>query len=196
MTLPTINPLNKKEALGILLQAFRRNPNITWMARKATRKYIKSICTHCLDLASSRGGAYLSRDRKGVVLVYERGGALDLRQKVYESLLKLRLFFTAIRWFGLGNILAQQREVAQHSPKERHLYCLILAVNKKEHSMNTVVELKDFLFHLSKERGLPIYAQTSLERNQRLFERYGFKTYHTIENKSGKYQLHLLKKTH
>ena len=43
-------------------------------------------------------------------------------------------------------------------------------------------ELKNGIFEMAKKANLPIYTETSVERNQKIYERYGFKTYQIWED--------------
>ena len=58
--------------------------------------------------------------------------------------------------------------------------------------MGSVLEIKNAIFTKSKKEKLPIYLETSVEKNRRVYERYGFNVYYTI--RLGESTLYFLKR--
>ena len=64
--------------------------------------------------------------------------------------------------------------------KEEHLYFWFLGVEKGGNK--AVFEIKDQIFQWSEEKKLPILLETSVIRNRKVYERYGFEVYHTWDD--------------
>jgi hypothetical protein len=180
-------------ALDILTEAFEENPNLNWLIRKggSRKENIRIICAHCLDLAMLKKGAYISNNGQGVALVYKSTAVAPLLPALPVH---VRL---AIRGIGLSRVplVALRRwEVSKLRPKEEHLYVQMLAVSKSSRSMAAAIDLRDGIYALSKELNLPLYAETSLEQNKKVFERYGFHQYQVFQPQKAGFTLWFLKK--
>ena len=73
--------------------------------------------------------------------------------------------------------LKREAYIKKYRFKDEHLYFWFLAVKKGGEKAG--FEMKDYLFNLSEKEQLPILLETSVERNKVIYERYGFKVYHT-----------------
>lgn len=192
MLVKTINKQNRKNALQILTTAFAKNPNINLVARNPSK--IKGVCAYCLDSAILKNGAFITADEKGVLLCYPSQAPFSFLQKIQYGFIYLKFLLFSFRLSGLFQTLAQQRHLKEQLPKQNYLYCLILAVDKDRTSLQTTASLRDFLFNKSQQLKLPIYAQTSVRRNNILFQRYGFKNYHTFQQPHADFTIWVLKK--
>lgn len=63
------------------------------------------------------------------------------------------------------------------------LYFRFLGVKKNGRNKGAVVELKEAIYNEATKLKLPIYLETSEQKNQRVYQRYGFQNYHTWDNK-------------
>lgn len=190
-----ITNTTKDIALHILTNAFLENPNLNWMARKPDHKHIRNICLYCLEQAMIKKGAYISQDNRGVLLAYPNTPLASFRNKCRHMLAYIKLLFRSIRIGRIPKILSLRREIRRITPDKKHLYCLMISNDKDSNRISSIAELKNFLFALSEKMNLPIYVQTSLPRNKRLFERYGFDHYATCVKDYTPFKLWLLKTT-
>ena len=63
------------------------------------------------------------------------------------------------------------------------LYFWFLGVQKEGINKGAVVELKEAIYKEAANQKLPIFLETSVPKNQRVYQRFGFEIYHTWDNK-------------
>lgn len=172
---------NREQAIKILTSSFEDNPGVLAVVKKDKRikQRIEVLCQHCLMVAFYKKGAYITSDGKGVALLF-------------KSWLNMNPFQFLIRYFILGqycigwtralSIIKRERKIRNHRPKDKHLYFWMLAVEDRTYGLNTIIEIRDFVFAYSRELQLPIYAETTVEKTLTLYKRYGFQVYDTWTN--------------
>ena len=169
-----------EDAIDILAESFAENKSVQWFLKDGcmSKKRLREFCRYCLSMAMYEQGAYFSNDLNGVLLF------TYYNEKPKFSLAK---FLTTIRFVLKGSgirripmILKRQKKLQQVRKSEPHLYISLIASNLKGGNM-TVIELKQSIFELSEKTGIPIYAETSLITNLKVYQRYGFSCYNQIE---------------
>lgn len=191
--LHTIHKQNKAKALEIMYKAFKTNPNIVWLSG-GTSKKLQSINRFCLEIAMLYKGAYLSTDEKGIIFFYKSKERLTFFNRLKKGMLYAHFIINGVHKTRFFKIYTLQNKIQKSLPNESFLYCSIIAVAASDKNLDTIIELRDFLYEQSEKLKLPIYVQTSLRRNKILFERYGFKSYLSIQNKDADYTLWLLRR--
>jgi hypothetical protein len=53
----------------------------------------------------------------------------------------------------------------------------MIAVNPEWKGLETIIELRDFSYELSDQKGLPIFAEATEKKTKVTYERYGFKVF-------------------
>jgi hypothetical protein len=53
----------------------------------------------------------------------------------------------------------------------------MLGVEDHANGLNTIIEIRDFVYAYSRKMQLPIYAETTVLKMLTLYKRYGFKVY-------------------
>lgn len=189
-----IQSWNRKTALEILVPAFLQNPNMRWLARAEHPEHIQALCEHCIAMSMHSRGALLSDDKKGVLLWYRKSDTQNWKARCINAWLYFKLLCFNVSWKRIPQILWQQIELNAKLPKGNYLYCSVMAVSANNKNLQTTIDLRNALFEISRETGLPIYVQTSVWRNKLLFESQGFKSFDTWCHPSGKYLIWLLKR--
>lgn len=188
-----IDDTDKHIAMDIITHAFRDNPNLLWFMKKDNNidKRLRVLCEYCLETSMQKKGAFISSDQLGVLLAYKSESKLTLL-----SMLKLyiKLIHSCIGWNRLPSVLYRQYCLGKLKPTEKHIYCLMLAVKNNTHGMNTVFELKNGLYEMSKKQNLTVYAETSLEKNKTIYERFGFITHNAFKMRRSDFTIWFLKR--
>ena len=68
----------------------------------------------------------------------------------------------------------------ERSKQGAHIHCWFIGTHPKHRNGAGARELRDALFAAAREKHLPILIETTMEQNQRVYERMGFKTYAVI----------------
>tara|TARA_B100000508_G_scaffold140085_2_gene140066 strand:- start:86371 stop:86958 length:588 start_codon:yes stop_codon:yes gene_type:complete len=165
-------------ALRVLNTAFQDNPGVMWVVKKDQKitSRIRELCRFCLTVSMEKEGAFITSDRKGVILMIES----DKRQR-FTNWLKgyKRLGQYCIGWDRAVKMINRERKIQSRRPGSKHLYVWMIAVEDHTYGLNTIREMRDFLFETSIKRELSIYAETTMKSTLNLYLRYGFEVYDT-----------------
>jgi hypothetical protein len=171
-----ISSETKADALRVLTTAFKDNSGVLWVVKKD--KKIKSrvveLCNYCLSVSMQKKGAYITSDHKGVALLFK-----SWKKQTFVNWLfgYIRLGQYCISWSRAIKIIKREAEIQRRRPKKKHLYFWMLGVEDHANGLNTIIEIRDFVYGLSRKTQLPIYAETTVLKMLTLYKRYGFKVY-------------------
>jgi len=174
-------PSDKKDAVEIIIETFDQNPSVNIVIGEGgnRRKKISRLAAYAFIKAINRDGAYLSENRKGAALCFHSdSGGFSLKEIYYEA-----RFAVVIPIKKVIQTLKRESYIKKNRYKGKHLYFWFLGVEKG--GGQAVFELRDHLFALSEKEQLPILLETSVPRNKEVYERYGFKVYHTWDDSGG-----------
>lgn len=169
------NDTDRAKIVQIITNTFDTNPsvNIVIGSKGNRRKKIRRLAAYAFVKSLNRNGAYLSDNKKGAALCFRSNqGASNLNEFMHE----LRFAFS-IPPKNVFQTLKRESYIKKHRFKGEHLYFWFLAVESGGGSAG--FEIKDDLFELSEKEKRPILLETSVARNKAIYERYGFKVYHT-----------------
>lgn len=169
------NTSHKKEAVRIITNTFDQNPSVNIVIGEGgdRRKKIGRLAEYAFVKALNRDGAFLSENGKGAALCFlSDSGHFSLKEIYFEA-----RFALSIPIKKVIQTLKRESYIKKYRYKGKHLYFWFLGVEKDGGS--AVFELRDYLFKQSAKEQLPILLETSVRRNMEVYERYGFKVYHT-----------------
>ncbi len=168
----------RKLAIKIITEAFDDNPMISHIIGEGPRRAakLKALAAYSIDWSIRRNGAYFSSDNTGLALCYQFNHHSN---KISDLWAQIRLVHTVIGWQNIKSASIRESYRKQIRPtNEDYLYFWYLGVSKEGVGGNAVRELRDLIFEKSKSLGLPIYMETTLLKNKKVYERYGFETFH------------------
>lgn len=163
-------------ALGVLTHAFANNPGALWVIKNdhKIQQRLRVLCDFCLRVSMEKNGAYITSDLKGVALLFHS----KAKQKPWNWLIQyLRLGQYCIGWDRAWSMIQRESQIVSRRPQSEYLYFWMLGVEDHTYGLNTIIEIRDFVFKLSKDRQLPIYAETTMQKTLALYIRYGFQVY-------------------
>lgn len=162
-------------SISIIAKTFDANPSVNTVigAGGNRAKKIKRLAEFAYIKAKNRDGVYLSKNGKGAALAFRSNlGGFSFKEQWYE----IRLAFS-LPVKKIIETLKREAYIKKHRANEGdYLYFWFLGV--EEGGGNAVFELKDQIFDLADKENLPIFLETSVDRNVLAYERYGFETYH------------------
>lgn len=186
-------PKDKELVVRVMTTMFATNPAVlSLIAPEKSKEFgIKSLAEFSFQKCLSRNGVWISSNEKAVALCYRfNTGRFSLK----EFLLELRF---AIRFIGLSRlpaILAREAYRKKQRPADGNYYYFWFFAALPD-AGDAAFELKNGIFDLAKKAGLPIYTETSVERNRKIYERYGFETYHLWQDPKEDVTFWFLKRT-
>jgi len=169
-------PTDKHKVVDIIVTTFSQNPGVNWLLKKQGNhtKKLKRLAEFVFIKALKREGVFLSSNEKGVAICYQFNKMSFSLSEIYHE---LRFVITSVSLFRLHKVLKSESYRKKSRPGDgNYLYFWFLGV--MDGGEKAVFELRDGIFKLAEEKGLPIYLETAVERNKVAYERYGFETYH------------------
>lgn len=166
--------------VNIITETFDKNHGVNWMLKKggSRTKKIRKLAQYAYIKSYLRDGVYISSNEKGVALCYKFN---DNKFSIKELLYKLRFALTSINISRLIKVLKRETKRRNLRPASgEYYYFWFLGVLSE--GKGAGFELKNAICDQASKNNLPIYLETTVERNQKIYTRIGFKTYHYWED--------------
>lgn len=173
---------DKQRIVEIIAQTYAANPSYLAVIRKNGREKqsMMQLAEFVFNTSLRKGSIYFSSDKNGIAIWYRKNAHKETLADYWDQ------FLLATKVIGLGNVLKTlKREAyidAQRPQDGNYLYFWFFGVTKDGHGTGAAVELKNGIFEDAQKHNLPIYLETSIEQNRRVYQRYGFEVYHTWYN--------------
>lgn len=185
----TANKQDRALVVEVLSTTFRENPSVHNIVKKVDDKHIGRLMGYAFDSILETKGIYISNDNRGVAICYQP----SLQSKgCYQVWLQLKLTFGVIGVLNVFKALNHKKLILSQHPKDgKYLNFWFLGVLPLT-EIKSILEIKKAIFEESKHKKLPIYIETSVEKNKRVYQRYGFEVYYKV--KLGEGSLYFLRK--
>lgn len=172
----------KKDLLkvaDILSRAYSNNPTVdSLFAKKPNQAKRNSLFSLLMLEQIALDRVYLTDNELGVAVFHDTRIAKSA--PLVSAYVKLKILFGLT---GLKNGLAtlkRQKKIAGKRLKIPHYFFWMLAVDPENKDMDTVFEMRDYIFDLSRKNNISVLAETPFERTKRIYMRYGFAEYDKI----------------
>ena len=184
---------DKTLVLDIVSEAFDTNPGVNSVVKndKRRKKRIRALANYAFETAYMRDGVFISSDGQGTVISYlfnvKKNSFKDFRNKFV-------LAFTSVGITRIGKVIRRDKYIKSQRPESgNYVYIWFIGVQDNGKGRGAFYEMKNALLDKADELNLPIYLETSLNRNKLVYSRYGFEAYHKWENEDG-YSLWFMKR--
>lgn len=172
------------KVINIISKAFAENPSVLSVIKNKSENKtaaIKALAKYAYRTSKRRNGIFFSSDQCATALCYPYFSKKD---SIVDYWNQLWLIQNAIGWKKLFYTLKREKYMKSIRPRSSDfLYFWFFASSKKE--TRGAFELKDLIFERADQLQLPIYLETSVEKNKRVYERYGFEVYHIWKDNKG-----------
>jgi ribosomal protein S18 acetylase RimI-like enzyme len=186
---------DKECVVSILTQSFLKNPTLLYLIRNKRNKerYIKRVVNYAFNFAIRREGVFLSENRKGVAICFQ----YNYMKQDYIDI--IRLSKAIISAFSIRKLLVtayHNYHIEKQRPSDgRYLYFWFFGVDPQEQPKQSAKDLATNIIKMSNYQELDIYAETTLEQNKRVYERYGFEVYKHWQNPINKINVWFMHKS-
>ena len=170
---------DKATAVKIISASLVNIPSTDWITGNSKRnnKHFKTLAEYMFDVSLAKKGVHLSSCKTGVLLMFRADEKINPFKLLF---CQLKLIHNCIGYWRFLSVIKRESYIKLVRPKENnYLYIWFWGVLPGVRGNGAAIELKDFLMNVSKTQGLPILAETTLSKNKKVYERYGFSTYHT-----------------
>ena len=180
---------DKSLIVDILTKSFDTNKSVNYVIIQDNKRErrIHKLMDYSFELCWMFGEIYLTPDKKGVVLIL-----LPHKKKttLYGIWQDLTLAFCSVGITRAFKVLDRESKIKKYHPKE-FMYLWYIGVIPQEQSKGIGSSLLQEIINLGNQRNLPVYLETSTERNLPLYKRFNFKIYQEL---IFDYTLYLFKK--
>jgi len=176
----TINDMDK--VVDILSVTFLENPGVNWLfGEKGNRlKKIRRLMEYAFIKSLVRDGVYISDNEKGAALCYlNNRKSFSVNEIIYE----IKFAVTALSLCRISKVL--KREAYRNKmrpPSGNYFYFWFFGVLHGGGGAGR--ELFKAIVSESEKTGMPVYLETAIDKNHRVYERFGFETYHYREDEN------------
>ena len=146
------------------------------------------LAEHMVNKAIERDALIVSEDYNGIAILFEEDP--NKKSNFWKEMitdLKLALNVTGIKK-GLKALKTQGYVKNQRPKDQEHLYCWFWGIMPEARNVDTTktaYNMKNQFMALSKEKKLPIYAETRIKRVYIAYRRYKFECFNKWQHPSG-----------
>jgi hypothetical protein len=173
-------PNDRELVIRLMTTMFVDNPAVLSLISPGKNKQagIQSLAEFAFQKCLHRNGVWISSNEKAVALCYRfNSGGFSFKEFIYE----LRFALSFIGLNRLRKILAREAYRKKQRPADGNYFYFWFFAALPD-AGEAAFELKNGIFELAKQEQLSIYTETSVERNRKIYERYGFQTYQRWED--------------
>lgn len=170
--------------IDIIAESFPSNPSVLSVIKNDKKEPLRMrwLARYVFRTALRKEGIFLSSDRTGVAVCYRFNSHKETLRDYWDQLV---LAFTAIGIERIFKVLKRDIYVKSKRPGSGdYLYFWFFGVSNEGKGQGAAYELQKTVFDEAEKQKLPIYLETSIAKNKRVYERFGFETYHTWDYKS------------
>ena len=181
--------------VDILSSSFLENPSVNWVIKNDNKieKRIQVLCRYSFLTTLIRNGVYISSNEKGVALCYKYN---EKNETLSDYRNQLVLAIMAIGLRRVPGVLRREAYIKKYRPKDgNYLYFWFFGVKRGHQNGESAKELKNNILSYADKKGLAIYLETSVEKNKRVYERYGFEVYHIWIDHEKNVELYFMRRT-
>ena len=181
---------DKKKIVDILCKAFDTNHSVNFIVKQdqSRMKRIRKLMEYCFNMCFMFGNVFLSEDKEGCVLIV----LPDRKKTTLKSiLLDVKLAILVVGLSNLMKVLKREARVKQLHPRERFCYLWFIGVEPVCQNRGIGSKLLNDVINEAKIDNRPIYLETSVSKNIRWYQKFGFTVYEKLDFS---YELFCLKK--
>jgi hypothetical protein len=177
---------DKPLVLDILTKSFDTNKSVNYVVRqdKKRDKRIRVLMEYSFESCWEFGEIYLTDNRNGAALIlYPHKKRATMHSIIWD----VRLALCSIGIERIPRVLKREKYIYSIRPKPLPcLYFWFLGMIPEFQGNGEINKLKDEILAMAEKKNLPVYLETSGEKQKNVYRKYGFELYHTWENSDHK----------
>jgi hypothetical protein len=186
---------DRERAIDILYKAYKDNPTFTWVVKESKpqqfEERVKYLCGFLFDSILLIGGVYMTSFNDGICMIYNSKAKKSF---ISSWILQIGLALKVVGISRSLEIMKRESHIEKLRPQGEYLYFWVLAADPDVKGYQDMAEIRDETFEMSKNLNLPIYAETTVERNINMYKRYGFEEYNTWHVPNKDVTIHFMKR--
>jgi hypothetical protein len=170
---------DKDYVVKVLESAMKNNPMLNAISRKVGGNVrLKPLLEYAFIYSISRKGVFLSDNRACIAFMNFSKGNSSWSNILYL----LKLIVKGISISKVVSIISHLRKIKSFKPEDSDYLHFWFLGSSKESDLKASRCFIEELFQIAESKKLPIYAETTLPKNETVFKRFGFTTYQKLVN--------------
>jgi ribosomal protein S18 acetylase RimI-like enzyme len=181
---------DKPIIIDILSKAFEENKSVNFVVKQdASRKdRIRNLMEYSFNLCNQFGEVWISDNKEACALV------LHPDQKKFSlsaALWDAKLALSVIGISRVKAVLDRESKIKKNHPATPFSYLWFIGVDPERQGNGIGSDLLTKTIEVCEEKKRPIYLETSVEKNLKWYQKFGFEIFKTIDLG---YKLYLLRR--
>lgn len=185
---------HKERVIEILSECFETNKSVNWIIKQDAKRVerIRYLIDYSFDTCIETGHIYLTEDLSGAIVCSNSDDKLPVLEEAY---LTLRFVLKVTGITGIGKALRREKYINQFHPKDQEfIYIWFIGLKKNEQGKGLGPAMLQEVIDRSNEEQIPIYLETSNERNLNFYKKHGFDVYHIAPEDVFGFKLYFLRR--
>src|SRR3954447_20957535 len=185
--------IHKQRVIELLAECIDKNKSVNWIVKqdKRRKERIRHLIDYAFDICIGAEQIYLTDDQNGVIISSMSDDKLPFLE---EAWLTARFLINVTGIYGIGKALRREKYVTSFHPQDHEfIYIWFLAVDKSMQGRGIGAKMINVIIEKSKMENVPIYLETSEERNVKFYLKHGFEIHHVSEEERFGFKLYFLR---
>jgi len=186
--------IHKQQVIEILSECVENNKSINWIVKQDSKRKerIRDLMDYSFEACIESGQIYLTENLTGAIICSNSDDKLPILEEAY---LTAQLVWKVIGIDGIGKALRRENYINQYHPQdEEFLYIWFIGLKKSEQGKGAGSAMLQEILNMSNKEQLPIYVETSTEKNLHFYKKHGFEVYHVPPEDLFGFKLYFLRR--
>ncbi|MFY0687953.1 MAG: GNAT family N-acetyltransferase [Cyclobacteriaceae bacterium] len=175
---------DRNNIINIIADSFARNPSVNWVIKQDERKSKRLLVfsAYAFETGMGRKGMYISDAGNGVAICFKKNSKYNILKDLYWQ---ARMAIQVVGLLRVKAILDRESYLEKIRPSDgNYYYFWFFGVLTDERNQGDALDLKNELLAKADREKKSIFLETSVPKNMRVYQRYGFEIYHSWEVES------------
>ena len=180
MSMVRANHKDKELIVDILAKSFDDNKSVNYIVKQDRNRAerLRKLMEYSFDVCDLFGEVFLSDDRKGCALIVMP----DKKKTTLKSLgLDAKLVTSVIGLSNVKKAMSRETRINKLHPKTPFYYLWFIGVDPSQQNRGTGTKLLNEIIKEGKQKGRPIFLETSTLKNIPWYEKFGFAVYNKLD---------------
>jgi GNAT superfamily N-acetyltransferase len=186
--------IHKERIIELLSECVETNKSVNWIVKQDAKKQerIRHLMDYSFDACIDLEEIYLTPDQNGVIICTMSDDKLPFLEEAY---LTARFVLKVTGIDGVGKALRREEYVNSFHPHDHEfIYIWFIAVDKTMQGKGIGAKMMQEIIDKSNRENVPIYVETSEERNLKFYQKHGFEVYHVSDEEIFGFKLYFLRR--
>ncbi|MDQ6812337.1 MAG: GNAT family N-acetyltransferase [Bacteroidota bacterium] len=186
--------IHKERIIELLADCMETNKSVNWIVKQDSKKKerIRHLIDYSFDACIDHEEIYLTEDQNGVIICTMSDDKLPFLEEAY---LTARFVLQVTGIDGIGKALRREEYVNSFHPVDQeYIYIWFIAVDETVQGKGIGSAMLGEIFDKSNRENLPVYVETSEERNLSFYLKHQFEVYHVSDEEMFGFKLYFLRR--